>query len=328
MSPLSSPKPHQSYCQLVGILSERGMIIPDPERAERKLAQIGYYRLSGFWYPCREFDKSKPGKMDCNGKPLRADNFQANINFNDIIKLYLFDKKLRLLMLDAIERVEIYVRSIIAHELGYHDPLAYESDRFIQPKKLRYWTDRNGNRRSHWSSWLENHRKKIEDSREECIVHHRKKSMAIPFWVAIEAWDFGTMSKYYENLNPGYQNKVCKRLNIPKPFILKQWLQQINILRNRCAHHTRIWNKSFGNPLPVIKNSYFDSLLLDEKALKRMYGMICVLWFLVKKIGPSSDWLKNMSELINSKPAIDSCPFTAMGLPDNSGFPELDIFKC
>lgn len=152
--------------------------------------------------------------------------------------------------------------------------------------------------------------------------------MAIPFWVAIEAWDFGTMSKYYENLNPGYQNKVCKRLNVPKPFILKQWLQQINSLRNRCAHHTRIWNKSFANPLPVIKNSYFNSLLLDKKALKRMYGMICVLWFLVKKIGPSSGWLKNISELINSKPAINSCPFTAMGLPDNSGFPDLDIFKC
>lgn len=149
MSPLSPPKPHQSYSQLVGILSERGMTIPDPERAERKLAQLGYYRLSGFWYPCREFDKSKPGKMDFNGKPLRADNFQANINFNDIIKLYLFDKNLRLLMLDAIERVEIYVRSIIAHELGYHDPLAYESDRFIQPQKLRYW-----------SSWLKNHKKK------------------------------------------------------------------------------------------------------------------------------------------------------------------------
>jgi abortive infection bacteriophage resistance protein len=42
------PKPHRNYSELVSLLEKRGMIIPDKKRAERKLSQIGYYRLSGF----------------------------------------------------------------------------------------------------------------------------------------------------------------------------------------------------------------------------------------------------------------------------------------
>ncbi len=327
MSPLLPPKPHKSYSELVNLLISRGMIVPDKNRAERKLSQIGYYRLSGFWYPCREFRTiSRQADSGIKKKPQREDFFQPNINFNDIIDLYLFDKRLRLLILDAIERIEIHVRSVIAHELGRRDPLAYQSDVFIHPAKMKDVTDRSGKIRNYWREWTENHEFKLRQSREECIIHHFSRSMAVPFWVAIEAWDFGTMSKYYENLKKNYQSDVCIRLDIPKPDILKQWLQEINILRNKCAHHTRIWNSSYRNPLPTIKNAYFNTLNLDRNARKRMFGMICILWFLVKKIGPSSDWLDNVRKVINSKPSMDSCPNTAMGFPDNSGFPEIPDF--
>jgi abortive infection bacteriophage resistance protein len=315
MCALIPPKPHKTYKELVEILESRGMIIPDKNRAQRKLSQIGYYRLSGFWYPCREF-KNGP-----NGELIRKDSFQKDINFNDIIKLYLFDKKLRLLMMDAIERVEIHVRSIIAHELGRYDPLAYKSDNYINPQKIN-WRGRDGCIKNLWKEWTQNHYDKIKKSREECIIHHRSNGKAMPFWVVIEAWDFGTMSKYFENLKGKYQSQICKRLDIANPLILKQWLHEINILRNRCAHHSRIWNRSFRNPLPKIDNEYFINLNLDKRALKRMYGMICILWFLVEKIGPKSNWLNSVKDLVNSKPAINSCPNTAMGFPDNTGFPE------
>ncbi len=315
MCVLIPPKPHKSYAELVNLLESRGMIISDKNRAKRKLSQIGYYRLSGFWYTCREFQN------DLIGDIVRKDSFQKDIDFNDIIQLYLFDKKLRLLMIDAIERIEIYIRSIIAHEIGSYDPLAYKSDSYINPKKLRDWTDRNNNTRNLWAEWSRNHLDKIKKSREECIVHHRSRNKDIPFWVVIEAWDFGTMSKYYENLKSKYQHRICKRLDIPKACILRQWLHEINTLRNRCAHHTRIWNRSFRNTLPIINNQYFNTLNLHGNALKRMYGMVCILWFLVEKIGHKSNWLNSIKELIESKPSINSCPNTAMGFPNNNGFP-------
>ncbi len=68
------------------------MQIEDADRTKRKFEQVGYYRLSDFWYPCRKFvEKSISQKKE------RSDRFN----------LYLFDKKLRLLMLDALERIEI-----------------------------------------------------------------------------------------------------------------------------------------------------------------------------------------------------------------------------
>lgn len=310
----SPPKPHKNYPELVKLLQSRGMIIPDRNRAQRKLSQIGYYRLSGFWYPCREFE---PGN-----KNRRADNFQKDINFNDIIQLYLFDKKLRLLMMDAIERIETHLRSVIAHEMGYHDPLAYLSNSFINPAKIKFYDRRKKCVRNLFCEWLHRHNKNIYNSREECILHHKNNGKKIPFWVVIETWDFGTMSTYFDNLKWGYQKKISRRIGITDPRALVRCLREINLLRNKCAHHARIWNLSFRNPLPTISDPYFNNLSLNECARKRMYGMICLLWFLIKKIGPSSGWLNDVTNLINSKPKIDSCPFTAMGFSNNTGFPK------
>jgi abortive infection bacteriophage resistance protein len=327
---LSYPKPHKKYSQLVDLLESRGMIIPDRERAERKLSQIGYYRVSGFWFPCREVKKDAMGSgiLHPGTKlPVREDTFQAGVDFNKIVELYLFDKKLRLLMLDAIERIEIHIRSVVAHEIGYHDPLAYQKDTFINPKKLKTWKDRKTQKiRNLWTEWSSKQQEVINRSKEDCIKWHQIRKKAIPFWVAVESWDFGTLSKYYSMLRARYQRMICLRLGISNEKVLENWLHEINILRNRCAHHTRIWNQSSNNALPILKIPYFEKLSLGGRALERIYGMICILWFLVKKIGPSSHWLESVSQLINSKPSIDCCPFIAMGFPDNAGFPELDEF--
>ncbi|MCD4742897.1 MAG: Abi family protein [Desulfobacteraceae bacterium] len=319
-SPLSPPKPHRSYSDLVNLLEKRGMIIPDKERAERKLSQIGYYRLSGFWYPCRKIKIDNNGKYIVNSttrKPEREEYFQDNTNFNDIIKLYLFDKKLRLLMLDAIERIEIHVRSVIAHEVGVNDPLAYQKSDYIRPNEFKIWVDKNGKNRNNWTDWEKQQNKLIERSREDCIQWHLKEKKTIPFWVAVEAWDFGTTSRYFALLKGKYQNNISKRLSVSNTKALRTWLQEINTLRNRCAHHTRIWNQSFNNPLLILNDQFFNKLNLSRNARKRNFGMICILWFLVKRIGPSSDWLNSVIRIINSKPSIDSCPNTAMGFPTN-----------
>ncbi len=317
--------------ELVDLLKSRGMIITDKERAERKLSQIGYYRLKDFWFPCREIKKDEAGVgllYKGTKQPIREDTFQANVDFNQIVELYLFDKKLRLLMLDAIERIEIHMRSVIAHEMGYHDNMAYQKDTFIHPKKLKSWEDsKTREMRNLWEEWRVKQNKLIAKSQENSIKWRRITKKEIPFWVAIESWNFGTLSMYYSMLKGKYQEQICKRLDICNKKTLGIWLHEINILRNRCAHHSRIWNHSFNHVLPILPIDYFCNLSLHEKSLKRMYGMICILWFLVKKIGPRSDWLTSVSSLINSKPSIDCCPFTAMGLPDNSGFPNLDIFK-
>ncbi|WP_366945268.1 Abi family protein [Desulfoluna sp.] len=77
------------------------MIINDPFRSERKLSQVGYYRLSGFSYPCRIIERDPTTNEAIlnpqTGRPQRLDQFMPETAFDAIFSLYLFDKKLRLL---------------------------------------------------------------------------------------------------------------------------------------------------------------------------------------------------------------------------------------
>ena len=67
-------------------------------------------------------------------------------SFDGIIELYLFDKKLRLSVLDAVERIEVHLRTVIAHELGRLDPVANEQASFINPcDLLDYVNKKTGN---------------------------------------------------------------------------------------------------------------------------------------------------------------------------------------
>ena len=325
MTNLKSSKEFRDYECLVDLLIGRGMIVPDRDRAIRKLSQIGYYRLSGFWYPCREGKKGEDGRYLTDIKtqlPIREDTFQPDVSFDDIVHLYLIDKKIRQLMLDAIERIEIQLRTCIAHALGYNDPLAYEKDEYINPTQKKNWYDKNGNLRNVWIEWSMRHNDLISRSKEDSLIWHKLKNKEIPIWVAVESWDFGLTSKYYEIILGKYQEIISKKMGVIDKKCLINWLQTINTLRNRCAHHSRIWNRSWSSPLRTDRNlSYFNELKLDEKALRRTYGIICVIWYLVKTLGPSSDWLERVADVVDSKPVLSCCPFGAMGFPDETGFP-------
>ena len=88
-----STKPFQNYEDLLTLLGERGMRIADLASAEESLRNIGYYRLSGYWYPFRE---PFPNQQKLHGYELtRKNEFREGTNFDDIIRLMRFDTRLR-----------------------------------------------------------------------------------------------------------------------------------------------------------------------------------------------------------------------------------------
>jgi abortive infection bacteriophage resistance protein len=52
-------KPFLTLDQQIALLLSRGLTIPDVNFAKDCLKNIGYYRLSGYWYPMRE-SKNNP----------------------------------------------------------------------------------------------------------------------------------------------------------------------------------------------------------------------------------------------------------------------------
>lgn len=320
-----APKPFRTYPDLVALIQQRNMLVADPVRAERKLAQLGYYRLSGYWYPAREFDvdpvTNQAKICPISSKPLRQDAFAAGASFDDVVSLYRFDKHLRLLMLDAIERLEVNLKTVIAHVVGYHDPMAYTDVSYIHPKYAKNFTS-HGKPRNKWNEWAAKQQQLLDRSTEDSIQWHRRSGRPIPFWVAVEAWDFGALSRYFEILKGTYQNQILSRFGLTDARVFARWLQEINLLRNRCAHHTRIWNQVTPNPLSALTSDpYFAALNLDVNALSRLYGLVSVVWYLLKKLAPSSDWIRKVADLLDSKPGLPGCTFGSLGLPTEAGFP-------
>lgn len=189
-------KPFLEYDLLVEKLTSRGMILRDSLRAQRKLTQIGYYRLSGYWHPALKYKFIQPKEI------IKYDEFQTGTTFDSIFDFYLFDKKIRLELLCAIERIEIYLRTIVAHELGRIHPQAH----FDKKNFSRFSTSiEKGDRFSEFDLWHRKHQQLLEDSREDSIRSHIDNEKPIPIWVACEAWNFGTLSKLYSMLSGANQ---------------------------------------------------------------------------------------------------------------------------
>src|SRR5216684_4264902 len=111
-------KPYLPVTDQLALVKGRGMIISDDALAQAYLNRVGYYRLSGFWFPYRD-------SKTVGGEVVVSDNFRDGTKFSEIIDLYVFDKKLRLLMLDVIERIEIALRVQITLQLGKYGPDAH-----------------------------------------------------------------------------------------------------------------------------------------------------------------------------------------------------------
>ena len=86
----------------IALLKERGMVIPDEAKAKMYLCNISYYRLSAYWYTLLE-------------NPKQDHLFIRGTTFETVLDTYVFDRKLRLLIFDEIERMEIALRTTIIH---------------------------------------------------------------------------------------------------------------------------------------------------------------------------------------------------------------------
>lgn len=129
-------KPATTIAQQLQHLQAEGMAIPDMARAEHWLRHVSYYRLSAYWLP---FEHPK-------GNP--SPRFLPGTSFDTVTALYDFDRRLRLLVLDAIERIEVAVRGSWASELaqrfgphGYLDVALYSHPGRYQDNLTRLAND-------------------------------------------------------------------------------------------------------------------------------------------------------------------------------------------
>jgi abortive infection bacteriophage resistance protein len=282
-------KPALSFEQQLDKLTGRGLIVDDRERALRYLSHINYYRLAGYLLP---FEQDHATHTLKPGTTLDA-----------VVGLYSFDRELRLLVLDALERVEVSVRTSWAYHLAHAvSPHGYlERSHAASAKRF--------------AQQLGKLEREIERSSEAFINHNKTKYTdpdLPPTWVACEVMSLGQLSQWYTLLRPlSLRKPIAKAYGLDQQ-VLESVLQHLTYVRNICAHHARLWNREFVLTWKVPRKGAPDLLAaMADRESRRLYNSLCLIAHLIGVISPGSTWRQRLCTLIAEyKPELE-----AMGFP-------------
>lgn len=306
-------KPPMSHDELVDRLIERSLQIPDRDRAIRYLRHIGYYRLSPYMIP------SQYGGAD--------HLLREGTTFDDVLDLYVFDKRLRLLVIDALERVEVAVRAALTDHMSttYGDPHCYtDAGHFHRPGMdaglLRIVRDT-----------CEEWHRGSPDTGDDALVHRSALEHYLttygspelpPSWVIVETLTIGQLFGTYRNLKRrSDRTSVARSVGLTAP-VLESWMQTYVRVRNVCAHHGRLWNLGLG-VYPAIPSSPVVSWLRDsdavpERSRRRLYPVLVSLQSVLDSVSPRSRWATRLHALLNDRPRMN---LAGMGVPEDWASP-------
>jgi abortive infection bacteriophage resistance protein len=293
----------KSYADQLQILQKRGLLIDDAARAQTDLERIGYYCLSGYWYPFRKL-KAQPV-----GLSFREDEFLAGSKFDDVVALYVFDKNLRLMALDALERIERAIRVDIAHLLGERDCFAqHQPSLFHGNFSRRAITHGFHSGKTEHQVWLERYDGLVRQNRRQPFVaHNLTKHQKLPIWVAIEILDFGALSRLFAGMTFADKGVIAAKYGLASGRELEQWLRSLNLIRNVAAHHSRLWNMNILELSPVPQ---YDAQW-QQLNNSRPFMYFCLMQKLLATICPNSGWRRRFVALASAFPEPDNKAVTA-----------------
>lgn len=308
-------KPFLTFDEQIDLLIARGMNITDRVSALSSLRRHGYYRLSAYWYPFRIRPSTHREGID-----TPSDHFVEGIDLEDIVKIADFDGLLRLGIWPAIEAVEVAIRVAIAYQMGQHGAYAYVDPMFLAPGASKESIDNPG--RSQLQDFRERMQRSVRSSKESFALHFREKyEGALPVWAAIELWDFGTLSVYYQIMQPEDRAAVAKALGLHSARLLGSWLGSLNVLRNISAHHGRLNRRHFAIgpkiPKPQTSEEFAHLYPLADSNLHSLYTILCVLSYLMLQIRSDRTWQDGINQSVNHIESMRLVKYQDYGFPDD-----------
>lgn len=266
--------------QQIELLKKRGLLFKDEKKAAHYLSNISYYRLRAYTYPFQDNQNSDHP-------------FNTVVSFEDIIELYVFDRKLRLLLFDALEKVEISFRTNIIYQYA----IAKGSHWHLKPELYRDTI--------RFVNHIDSLKKEIDRSNETFIGHYNNKythPSSPPCWMGLEVSSMGLLSKIFQNLQKGKEKEtITSYFGLKDISILENWMHCFSNLRNICAHHGRVWNRRLTYiKLPIHPTYLFIS---DRKVYtNKLYATLCSIEYILKIISPNSAFNNRLKDLMKNCP--------------------------
>lgn len=277
----------------IEMLKNRGLHFGNEDLAKNYLSNISFYRLRAYTYPFQD-----------NNEPEHP--FITNVSFEEIIDLYVFDRRLRLLVFNALEKIEIAFRTKIiyhyamAHGSHFHEnPALFRNQGKFHIDKLKL-------------------KEEIKRSSEDFIKHYFLKyddPPSPPAWMSLEVVTMGLLSQLYKNMHRSeIKRKIARELGLPREEFLENWMHVFSNLRNICAHHGRIWNRRFIVE-PRLPADTADTFLNNTRIhTNKLYASLSCMQYLLNRISPGSSFGTQLICL------MDNCPLNQerdMGFPDD-----------
>ena len=277
---------------LISLLKQRGLTISDEKKAVSYISHIGYFRLSAYLFPLLK-------------EPKSDHIYKEGATFTKALDMYRFDRKLRILLFNEIEKIEVAIRSAMNNWItdGLNDVFWMTTAKYFKNPVI-------------FAKTIDIIHSETGKSKEEFIVHfHNKYSNPYPpAWMISEIIPLGALYNIFNNLkSKGLKKKVSNSFGLSLPAFTS-WMLILSNLRNLCGHHVRVWNKEVSFVATVPLQHAFPWIDSSATDLKRIYYRICIIKYLLFTVSPSNTFTQKLKSLLAEFPTID---IKAMGFPAN-----------
>lgn len=246
----------------VRLLRSRGMTICNEEKAKEVLLDVGYYRLGFYWFP---FERTYPSKRN------RVHEFVTGTNFDDAVKLYYFDYKLRSILAFYINRIEINFRNFLTYTLSnaFRNNPQWFVDRRVVSDDFILSFDRT----IYTASF------KLNPVIKRHHIVHPDDAYA-PAWKTIEYMTFGSVINLYGAIRDrAMKIAIANHYGIRYIEILENYLEIVRELRNYCAHGNVLYDFI---PFKYIRRGPAE--VSGSRNFRNLNGAVAVVLYMLKQI--------------------------------------------
>lgn len=241
-----------------------------------------------------------------------------------------FDRRLRLLVMEGVERIEVAVRMRTGYILGRSSAFAHEIPACFDDSFTSSGTDSRDPRASKHVEWLQRVKQRRDSSDEQFVTHFREKyADHMPVWALTELLELGHLSSLYRGMLQKDAEELAGAFGVPKKRTMTSWLASLNYVRNVAAHHARLFNRKLQNApsRPTVGSVPVLDHLRAPDAPKEDFGTynaLAVIAYLLLSIEEEPAWAGRIAELLKGFPTSHVLTIQSMGVPE--GWESLELW--
>lgn len=276
-----------SFQQQIALLKGNGLSFADESKALHTLQQISYFRLKSYLMPLM------------SDKVLHT--FKNDATFEQAYTLYKFDSRLRKLIAGELEKIEVSIRTQMAYTLSDEVDIYWFADdaNFVSTTK-----------HAGLVASLQSELDRTDDD-QILLFKHKYDDAFPPSWMTMEVTSFGTLSMLYKLLKPSLTKRRIANYYGVSDSVFESWLHSIVYVRNICAHHSRLWNKTL-RIRPLFPRKVNGTFISTPVRSDRLYYVLCIIQYLLLKVNPNTTFPARLKALFAEFPDAD---ISAMGFP-------------